>query len=78
MKYWMKLRNSRNYISQSCYDDMLENNDRWMLNIKEELYRIGFGYKWELQKVDINDLQMTKERSFDLYERVCRKKYIVL
>ena len=35
--FWLKVRQSKNCIFQSCYDYMVENIDCWAVNIKQEL-----------------------------------------
>jgi len=56
-KYCIKLRNIVNCILKSCYDDMILNNDQWIINVKQELYRIGLGFIWELPCVSLDVFQ---------------------
>ena len=41
-KCWLKVRQLNNYILQSGYDYMVENNDKWAVKIKQELQSLGF------------------------------------
>ena len=71
MKYWIKVKNSENCILQSCYEDMLVNKDKWLMNIKDELFRIGLGYLWDLDNVDLSLFRIIKSRIYDIYKQEC-------
>jgi len=41
---------------KSCYEDMLQNKDDWLMKVKEELYKIGLGNIWEGNEIDNTSL----------------------
>ena len=43
-KYWLQIRSSTNCILNACYDELIENNDEWIVNIKHVLSLMGFDY----------------------------------
>ena len=74
IKYWLKLRLSPNCILQACYRDMLNQNDIWLMNVKEELYRIGLGYIWENPDFYGKPFDLVKSRLLDIFRQECFNK----
>ena len=46
MKYWLKLRNTDNCILKTCYEEMVNENDKWIENIRLELDKLGLAFLW--------------------------------
>ena len=66
LKYWLKVRQSNNCILQSCYDYMVENNDSWAVNIKQELQALGLGQMWYELILDVKSAyKIIEERIYD-------------
>ena len=66
LKYWLKVRQSYNCILQSCYDYMVENNDSWAVNIKQELQALGLGQMWDELILDVKSAyKIIEERIYD-------------
>jgi len=47
-KYWLKVQSSNNIILQSCYNEMLDYDDAWVVYtcIRNELFNLGLGCIW--------------------------------
>ena len=46
-RYMLKLRSSQNCILNACFREMIENNDDWILSVKNELAKLGLNYLWD-------------------------------
>ncbi len=66
-KYWMKLVNSDNCILKNCYENMVENEDIWLVNIRRELNTIGLGYIWNLESIGTYHYNIIVKRISDIY-----------
>ena len=67
-KYWQKIRSSDNCILKSCYDEMVNTNDPWIANIKNELNSLGLLYIFEEPcKNDANNFKLIESRMKDIY-----------
>jgi len=40
---------------------MILNNDQWIIKVKQELYRIGQGFIWELPCLNLDVFQIIKQ-----------------
>ena len=40
----VKLKNSKNYILRTCFEERLLLNDEWIIGIRQELDKLGIGY----------------------------------
>ena len=47
LKCCNKVRQLNNYILQSRYKYMVDNNESWVVNIKQELQSLGLGQMWD-------------------------------
>ena len=53
---------------------MIENKDPWVVNLKNELYRIGLDYIWELENIDTILFYKIKERVEDIFKQECSEQ----
>jgi hypothetical protein len=51
-KYWLKLKTTDNCVLKSCYENLVERNDKWILHIKNELTSLGLNYIWSQNHVE--------------------------
>ena len=68
-KYWLKVRSSTNCILNACYDELIENNDEWIINIKHELSHMGLDYLWDEHYPDKYIIDMIQQRMNDMYKQ---------
>ena len=75
LKYWVKLMNTDNCILKACYNEMKAKGDSWLVNIMEELNRIGLGYIWDLNEVNESILPIFRKRLVDIFRQECSEKF---
>ena len=68
-KYWLKLRSSKNSILNACYREMFENNDNWIIHLKNELANMGLNYLWDAPMQDNCILNIVEIRLKDMYKQ---------
>ena len=67
-KYLQKIRSSDNCILKSCYDEMVNTNDPWIANIKNELNSLGLLYIFEEPCTnDAKNFKLIESRMKDIY-----------
>ena len=67
-KYWQKIRSSYNCLLKSSYDEMVEKNDPWIVNIKTELNSIGLLYLFDDSSSNDNrNMKLIESRIKDIY-----------
>ena len=64
-KYWLKVRNSQNCITKSCYNERILFNDEWIVNIKKELCTLGLNYLFDCELPDKAIYCIIEQRIFD-------------
>ena len=74
MKYWLKLRKSENCILRNCYEQMIEENDKWIVNIKTELDRLGLSFLWDSNYEDKHTLALIEQKIKDIYIQEIRSE----
>ncbi|PJE78139.1 hypothetical protein CI610_02931 [invertebrate metagenome] len=84
MKYWLKLLKTNNCVLKSCYDALVELNNKkpncksnWVYHIKNELCSLGFGYIWNSQYV-LNEnhfMQVYVQRVHDVFIQELRSAF---
>ena len=70
-KYWMKVKNSSNCILKACYDEMIENNDSWITNIRSELEKIGMGNLFN-SNIGKTEIKLIETRMKDIFVQSLR------
>lgn len=73
-KYWIKIKNTSNCVLKACYEDMIANNDPWLVNVKQELAQIGLGHIYEQSNIDHHDSVFFKCRFQDIFQQDCTEK----
>ena len=68
-KYWLKLRSSTNCILNACYKEMIDSNDEWIANIKQELSNMGLDYLWHEEHPDKYVISLVEQRLNDIYKQ---------
>ena len=63
LKYWTKIRSTNNCILKACYEQKVQDNDEWTVNIKLELDNLGLGYLWN-SSLDRKIMYMLIESKF--------------
>ena len=75
LKCWLKERQFNNCILQSRYDYMVEGNDSWAVNIKQELQSLGLGQMWDELILDVKSAyKIIEER---IYKNIQEKTIYV-
>ena len=72
IKFWLRLMKSNNCILTSCLSELISINDQWILNVKEELCKLGMKYIWDnIGNVCLNNNTFTiiKQRFNDMYHQ---------
>ena len=65
-KYWIKLRSTSNVIIKGVYEDLVHNNGKWLLNIRQEMNTLGLNYILNLSYVNKRVYCTIKERMLDI------------
>ena len=66
-KFWLKIKNTNNCILKECYENMIVNNDSWIVNLKYELSSIGLEYLFEESSVNrVRDYKIIESRILDI------------
>ena len=68
LRYWTKLKNSCNCILKACFEERVLLNDHWVLNIKNELSKLGLAYIWDETYIDKRLFKIIEHRFFDVYK----------
>ena len=68
-RYWLKIRNSNNCLLKTCYEEMIQNDNEWVKNLKTELSKIGLGYLWSDNRSDKCILAEIENRITDIYKQ---------
>ena len=69
-RYWAKLKRTNNCILKACYDEMVSSGDPWILNIRQELERVGLGYLFEYEILDKTDESVIECRLKDIHQQM--------
>ena len=65
MKYLLKLRDTNNCTLQTCYEEMLNENDKWIKNIRLELDKLGLAFLWFTAYDEKNAFKIIEQRMKD-------------
>ena len=68
-KYWLKIRKSSNCILRACYQEVIENNDPWILSIKNELNSLGLTDLYQSYRSDKVILEIICDRMCDVFKQ---------
>ena len=68
-RYMLKLRSSQNCILNACFREMIENNDDWILNVKNELAKLGLNYLWDDVIQNNCFINIVENRMKDMYRQ---------
>ena len=78
IKYWIKIKGTTNCILKNCYEQMLTDNDAWIVNVKLELERLGLGYLWQSDCADNIIYHLIEQRFYDINKQEMLSKINVL
>ena len=68
-KYWAKLKSTTNCILKACYEEMIETNDDWIVNIRNELNTLGLAELFYSEVCDKSTIDMIVQRVKDIYKQ---------
>ena len=68
LKYMVKLKNSKNCILRTCFEERLLLNDEWIIGIRQELDRLGIGYILDAE-YDSGFYNVIEQRFMDVYKQ---------
>ena len=74
MKYWLKLRNTDNCILRTCYEEMVNENDKWIENIRLELDKLGLAFLWFTAYDEKSAFKIIEQRMKDVYIQEMRSE----
>ena len=74
MKYWLKLRNTDNCILKTCYEEMVNENDKWIENIRLELDILGLAFLWFTAYDEKSAFKIIEQRMKDVYIQEMRSE----
>ena len=68
LKYMVKLKNSKNCILRTCFEERLLLNDDWIIGIRQELNKLGIGYILDAE-YDSGLYKVIEQRFMDVYKQ---------
>ena len=68
-KYWANLKSTTNCILKAWYEEMIETNDDWIVNIRNELNTLGLAELFDSEVCVKSTIDMIVQRVKDVYKQ---------